>query len=380
MGDKDYVKGVLEELGTVHFGKVLMKPGKPLTFATLQTEEQPAQAEAGGCPPRKMFFFGLPGNPVSSAVTFNLIVAPVLRELVAGPQARRFDPGSDASAGGMCHQRVHARLAQRLDLDPARPEYHRATLVWAAETGSSGTGCWRANSTGNQISSKLTNMLGASVLIELPQGGQRGAQGTVHDHLPEGAWVSCILIGSWPENVNSHESGVNRQAEQHPGGSVVRSGVCERVRIGVLTISDRASSGAYEDISGPAIISYMNDKLASAPADATQQGGDDSAAHEFSYRIIPDEQHVIESALIDLCDSARCDIVVTTGGTGARACTAHRHDVCPRRDNSFPARARECGTGRDSVFDLTCRILLLPKCMRVALCCHNRSQAPRNAM
>ena len=104
MGDKDFVKGVLEELGTVHYGKVLMKPGKPLTFATLRTE---------GGDPRTMLFFGLPGNPVSSAVTFNLIVAPVLRELVA-PQV---DLGSGLPAVELCHRRVHARLAQALDLD-----------------------------------------------------------------------------------------------------------------------------------------------------------------------------------------------------------------------------------------------------------------------
>jgi gephyrin len=49
MGDSDHVKAVLEGKGTVHFGRVLMKPGKPLTFATL--------LHAG----RRVLFFGLPG-------------------------------------------------------------------------------------------------------------------------------------------------------------------------------------------------------------------------------------------------------------------------------------------------------------------------------
>lgn len=70
MGDKDYIKPLLERKGKVHFGKVCMKPGKPLTFATL---------ELGGS--RRMFVFGLPGNPVSSIVTFNLVVLPALRKM-----------------------------------------------------------------------------------------------------------------------------------------------------------------------------------------------------------------------------------------------------------------------------------------------------------
>jgi gephyrin len=50
MGDKDLIKPLLEHSGKVHFGRVLMKPGKPLTFATLEAErEQP------------VLFFGLPG-------------------------------------------------------------------------------------------------------------------------------------------------------------------------------------------------------------------------------------------------------------------------------------------------------------------------------
>lgn len=74
------------------------------------------------------------------------------------------------------------------------------------------------------------------------------------------------------------------------------------IKIGVITASDRASAGIYEDISGMAIQETMNDYLTS----------------EFSieYRCIPDEQTTIEATMKELCDEAGCCLVVTTGGTG----------------------------------------------------------------
>ncbi|KAK9840649.1 hypothetical protein WJX81_006905 [Elliptochloris bilobata] len=167
MGDKDFIKPLLERRGTVHFGKVRMKPGKPLTFATL---EIPA---AGGST-RPLLVFGLPGNPVSSIVTFTLVVLPALRKL-----AGWLDPSL---------RRVHARLAAPLKLDPERPEYHRATLHWerrlGMEEGAVG-GELVAESTGGQISSRLLSMRSANALLELPQ-----ASGT----LPAGTMVSALLI------------------------------------------------------------------------------------------------------------------------------------------------------------------------------------------
>ena len=73
-------------------------------------------------------------------------------------------------------------------------------------------------------------------------------------------------------------------------------------RIGIVTVSDRASRGEYEDRGGPAIHEYLRDVLTSD--------------WEPVARVIPDEQAVIEQTLIDLCDRERCCLVVTTGGTG----------------------------------------------------------------
>jgi molybdopterin adenylyltransferase len=75
-----------------------------------------------------------------------------------------------------------------------------------------------------------------------------------------------------------------------------------KARIGILTVSDRASSGVYEDRGGPAIRSYLEDVLTSP--------------WEGVSRMVPDEQATIEDALMDLCDHAACCLVITTGGTG----------------------------------------------------------------
>ena len=82
------------------------------------------------------------------------------------------------------------------------------------------------------------------------------------------------------------------------------------IKIGILTVSDRASAGIYEDISGKAIINTLDDYLVSK--------------WEKVYKIIPDDQLVIENALIDMVDNEDCCLVVTTGGTGPA-----KRDVTP---------------------------------------------------
>ena len=155
MGDLDLVKPLLEHAGTVHYGRVRMKPGKPVTFATADVE--------GG----RRLVFGLPGNPVSSMVTFYLFVVPALRKMAGWPDPRL--------------RQVQARLAQPLPLDAYRPEYHRATLSWDAEQA-----CFAAASTGIQASSRLLSMRTANALLALPQ-----REGT----LAAGEQVAALLIG-----------------------------------------------------------------------------------------------------------------------------------------------------------------------------------------
>lgn len=74
------------------------------------------------------------------------------------------------------------------------------------------------------------------------------------------------------------------------------------IKIGIVTASDRASAGVYEDLSGQAIIDTLKDYLISE--------------WEPVYRVIPDDQHVVEETLIELVDKEQCSLIVTTGGTG----------------------------------------------------------------
>src|SRR3954471_21423441 len=84
----------------------------------------------------------------------------------------------------------------------------------------------------------------------------------------------------------------------------------QRIRIGIVTVSDRASQGVYEDRGGPAIRDCLSEILSSPWTPVP--------------RLIPDERPVIEATLAELCDVERCCLVVTTGGTGPA-----RRDVTP---------------------------------------------------
>ncbi|MCF1431131.1 MAG: molybdopterin adenylyltransferase [Shewanella sp.] len=83
-----------------------------------------------------------------------------------------------------------------------------------------------------------------------------------------------------------------------------------KAKIGIITVSDRASAGVYEDISGKAIIQTLNEYLTSE--------------WEPVYEVIPDEQDVIEATLIKMADEQECCLIVTTGGTGPA-----KRDVTP---------------------------------------------------
>ncbi|MBT4863660.1 MAG: molybdopterin adenylyltransferase [Planctomycetaceae bacterium] len=73
-------------------------------------------------------------------------------------------------------------------------------------------------------------------------------------------------------------------------------------RIGIVTVSDRASRGEYEDRGGPAIRDYLDNILTSE--------------WEAVARVIPDERPQVEATLRELCDDEGCCLVITTGGTG----------------------------------------------------------------
>jgi molybdopterin adenylyltransferase len=94
----------------------------------------------------------------------------------------------------------------------------------------------------------------------------------------------------------------------HPGNHAAPDS--ETVTIGLVSISDRASSGVYQDQGIPALQEWLAGAL--------------SSPFRIETRLIPDERADIEKALIELVDQVRCDLVITTGGTGPA-----RRDVTP---------------------------------------------------
>ncbi|MEN7341466.1 MAG: molybdopterin adenylyltransferase [Pseudomonadota bacterium] len=74
------------------------------------------------------------------------------------------------------------------------------------------------------------------------------------------------------------------------------------VKIGVINVSDRAAAGVYDDVPGKAVVATLNEYL--------------TTAFEPVYRIIPDEQDLLEAAMVEMADEHGCCLVVTTGGTG----------------------------------------------------------------
>lgn len=137
VGEADYTKQVLDELGEIGFWKIAMKPGKPFAFGKFSNS----------------IFFGLPGNPVSALVTFYQLVAPALYSL----------------AGAQLQTRVqlNATTTTRLKKSPGRMDFQRG--VWQLNE----HGEVEVTSTGSQGSGILSSIAKANCFILLSQ--QQGA-------------------------------------------------------------------------------------------------------------------------------------------------------------------------------------------------------------
>jgi molybdopterin molybdotransferase len=164
VGDRDFVREAIESLGArLDFWKVNMRPGKPLTFGRVPGRGKGRRADRAEDPEGDCLFFGLPGNPVSCMVTFELFVRPVLRRL-----------------GGhrvLDRPRVRARALQGIDNPGSRPGYLRVRL----EPTAGGLG---ARPTGMQGSAILRSMLLADGLAVVPG----------DTHIPQGGEVEVILL------------------------------------------------------------------------------------------------------------------------------------------------------------------------------------------
>jgi molybdopterin molybdotransferase len=142
VGTYDLVKDVLAEGGAVEFWRVRLRPGKPLAFGTY-----------GATP-----LFGLPGNPVSSAVTFELFARPAIRTMLGAAAVDR--PLVEAELGGEAIARGDRR------------HYVRAHL-------SARDGRLIATPTGEQGSHRIASLLGAAALLVIHEGEGMVAPGTL---------------------------------------------------------------------------------------------------------------------------------------------------------------------------------------------------------
>ncbi|KAE9578098.1 hypothetical protein CGMCC3_g5912 [Colletotrichum fructicola] len=160
MGELDLLKPTIERSlgGTIHFGRVAMKPGKPTTFATV-----PVKNNAGERVTKTIF--SLPGNPASALVTFHLFVIPALHKL------------SGIVPTGL--PKVPVTLSHDFTLDKQRAEYHRAVVTVGKD------GLLSASSTGGQRSSKVGSLRSANALLALPKGTE----------LKKGTKVGALLMG-----------------------------------------------------------------------------------------------------------------------------------------------------------------------------------------
>jgi molybdopterin molybdotransferase len=158
VGDADYTKEVLEKIGTIHFWKVAMKPGKPFAFGVLHKKNSPHEnshnnnSHNNNSHNNKVWFFGLPGNPVSAVVTYHQLVLPALRYL----------------AGEKCEAPPVLCITTQSDLkkQPGRTDYQRGKLNRHNDE-------TQVTTTGSQSSGVLSSLAQADCYIVLEQ--ERGA-------------------------------------------------------------------------------------------------------------------------------------------------------------------------------------------------------------
>lgn len=149
MGQLDLIKPYLAKHGTLHFGRVRARPGKPVTFATVD-----------GVP-----VFAMPGFPVSALVSFEIYVRPALLKLAGHTRLHR--------------PRRRVTLRHAIRHETGRLEFQRAVVTRHAD------GTYSAVTTGFQGSGRLLSMRGANALLILPE---------AEEHFPAGTQLEAILI------------------------------------------------------------------------------------------------------------------------------------------------------------------------------------------
>ncbi len=152
VGDFDLVKDIMTEQGNINFWRINMRPGKPVAFGHI-----------GGVP-----LLGLPGNPVSTAVTFELFGLPILRKMQG--QTRVLKP------------QISVVVEDGVSESAMRRHYVRAHVEWRDDH-------FVAHTTGNQGSNIMTSLLQANAFVIVPEGGVT---------IPPGGTAKALML-DWPE-------------------------------------------------------------------------------------------------------------------------------------------------------------------------------------
>ena len=193
MGDKDYIKPILKELGNIYIEKLNMKPGKPFIFSKINNK----------------IIFSLPGNPVSTNLTFLFFVLPSIKLLY-----------------GLKWQnpvQINAILRNDIIADNTRTEYIRGIVSNSIKYSK----FFVDSNLSNNNSSNISSMINSNCLIETHAG----------NNLKTGDLVKIHLI----DDINKYDDTI--------------------LNIGILTTSDRASAKLYDDISGIEIKTYINNNI-----------------------------------------------------------------------------------------------------------------------
>ncbi|KAL4893585.1 hypothetical protein BDV59DRAFT_193063 [Aspergillus ambiguus] len=186
MGELDLLKPTIERSlgGTIHFGRVSMKPGKPTTFATIPFK--PSITDGTQQERETKLIFSLPGNPASALVTLNLFVLPSLHKMMGMAEKQT---GGVGVAPPLGLPLVSVCLAHAFPRDAKRTDYHRAVVtvgradgrLYASSTGLEGVG---------QRSSRVGSLATANALLVIAPGTGKQEQGSLVEALMMGPVVA----------------------------------------------------------------------------------------------------------------------------------------------------------------------------------------------
>jgi molybdenum cofactor synthesis domain-containing protein len=266
MGEKDIMEQVFVNGmgGTVHFGRLDMKPGKPTTFitidrrdimappTTIETEDERLQFR------HRKLIFALPGNPVSASVCTELLIRPCLDLLHHGvtielsssfDECVTLESFVDYGVRNACvHDEIMATITSDIVLDRERPEYRRVTLnrkPVASNTGMSVSAAtnhqqylYTASDTGVQRSSRVLSLRGAEGLMILPRGGPLGCG---YDVACKGMEFPVILYK--PSSSNRFEDSIHQSLCKSV--TTENNRLRQKLKLGVIIVcNDDADLGA----------------------------------------------------------------------------------------------------------------------------------------